>query len=165
MLQQHAHCAFTHKKRSHWCTVWANLILWEQVGLQVFLKSFLRIVLSQGNGQTVPRLGCSSGKCSDSKSPFPRSAACHGWSAWPVLTNSPLTIQYTLIRPWSWTRWSTFRPEATGITICIKNTPVYGTVRVYSVCCGACRWLITRSRARFPYLSMISHATGSRPGN
>ena len=62
MLQQHAHSAFKKKKKKrkqgHWCTVWPNLILWERVGLQVFLKSFLRIVLSQSNGQnhlfTVP---------------------------------------------------------------------------------------------------------------
>ena len=33
--------------------MWANLIPWEQAGLQVFLWSFLRIMLSQSNGQTV----------------------------------------------------------------------------------------------------------------
>ena len=39
-----------------------NLSLWEHWVLQVFLKSFLRIMLSQSNGQTVPQCGCSIGK-------------------------------------------------------------------------------------------------------
>ena len=66
--QRHAHCAFKKKKKkSHWCSVRANLILGEQVGLQVFLKSFLGIMLSQSNGQTVPQCGCSIEKRSDSE--------------------------------------------------------------------------------------------------
>ena len=52
------------EKKGHWCTVWANLILCEQVDLQVFLKKFLWLMLSQSNGHTVPQFGCSTGKCS-----------------------------------------------------------------------------------------------------
>ena len=37
------------------------------MGLHVFLKSFLQIMLSQSIGKTVPQSGCSTGKCSDSK--------------------------------------------------------------------------------------------------
>ena len=66
LLQQHAHCVFKQKK-NHWCTVWTILILGEQVDLQVFLKSFLPIMLFQSNGQPVPQFGCSIEKCSDSK--------------------------------------------------------------------------------------------------
>ena len=55
------------RTESYQCTVWAKLILWELVGLQVFLKSFVRIMFSQSNGWTVPKFGCSTGKCSDSK--------------------------------------------------------------------------------------------------
>ena len=41
--------ALSKKKKSHWCSVRANLILGDQVGLQVFLKSFFWVMLSQNN--------------------------------------------------------------------------------------------------------------------
>ena len=68
MPRKHADCTLKNKqKKKHWFTVWANLFLWEQVGLQVFRKSFLLIKLSQSNGQTVPQFGCSIWKRSDSE--------------------------------------------------------------------------------------------------
>ena len=48
MLQHHAYCVLKtrRRKRSQCCTVWADLVLWEQVGLQVFPKSFLELMHS-----------------------------------------------------------------------------------------------------------------------
>ena len=42
-------------KKGYRCTVWAYRFLWERVGLQVFLNTFLRITVPQSNRQTVPQ--------------------------------------------------------------------------------------------------------------
>ena len=44
LLQQHTHSVQKNTRKQpncYWCTVWANLIFGEQVGLQAFLEGFL----------------------------------------------------------------------------------------------------------------------------
>ena len=62
-MQKHAHFTWGlvdgrwELSKSHWFTDWMNfLFFWEEVGLQVFLRSFLWITLFQTNRQTVSQM-------------------------------------------------------------------------------------------------------------
>ena len=68
MLQQSAHCAWKkERKKSPLHSLSKSNSLRTGGSVHIFLRSFLPIVLSQSNGQTVPQSWCRTGKWSNSK--------------------------------------------------------------------------------------------------